>query len=95
MNLKKQNLDFMKYQKKTLNLCIDAVYKSKIFNNIYYLNKKSFKKIKDTSFDYAILEKSKKINGIKLNISWSDLGSWKEILNIFITPADCLASLSL
>ena len=54
------------------------------FKNIYYLNKKSFKKIKDISFDYAILEKSKNINGIKLNIPWSDLGNWKEISNIFL-----------
>ena len=59
------------------------MHKSKVFNNVYYLEKKSFKKIKDKSFDYAILEKSKNINGIKLNISWSDLGSWKEIANIF------------
>jgi mannose-1-phosphate guanylyltransferase/mannose-6-phosphate isomerase len=51
--------------------------------NVYYLNKSSFKKIHEISFDYAILEKSKNINGIKLNIPWSDLGSWKEISNIF------------
>ncbi len=29
------------------------------------------------------MEKSKNINGIKLNIPWSDLGSWKEISKIF------------
>ena len=75
--------NFIKYQSKTLKLCIDAVHKSKVSNNVYYLEKKSFKKIHDESFDYAILEKSKNINGIKLNISWSDLGSWKEIANIF------------
>ena len=75
--------NFKKYQSKTLKLCIDAVHKSKISNNVYYLEKKSFKKIHDESFDYAILEKSKNINGIKLNIPWSDLGSWKEIANIF------------
>ena len=50
---------------------------------MYYLDKKPFKKIQEQSFDYAILEKSKNVNGIKLNISWSDLGSWKEISNIF------------
>ena len=37
----------------------------------------------DKSFDYAILEKSKDINAIKLNIPWTDLGSWKEITNLF------------
>tara|TARA_B100000686_G_C16740133_1_gene946071 strand:+ start:403 stop:1608 length:1206 start_codon:yes stop_codon:yes gene_type:complete len=75
--------NFKKYQNKTLNLCIQALYDSKFSKNVYYLNKKIFKKIKEKSFDYAILEKSKNINGIKLNISWSDLGSWKEISNIF------------
>ncbi len=75
--------NFIKYQSKTLKLCIDAVHKSKVYNNVYYLEKKSFKKIRDESFDYAILEKSKNINAIKLNIPWSDLGSWKEIANIF------------
>ena len=75
--------NFKKYQFKTLNLCIHSINKSKISKNIYYLNKKSYKKIQEKSFDLAILEKSKNINAIKLNISWSDLGSWKEISNIF------------
>ena len=30
-----------------------------------------------------ILEKTKKINAIKLNIPWSDLGSWKEICKMY------------
>ena len=47
---------------------------------IFY-QKNHFKKIIEKSFDYAILEKSKNINAIKLNIPWSDLGSWKEISN--------------
>ena len=45
--------------------------------------KKAFDKIKAKSFDYAILEKSKKINAIKLEIPWSDLGSWKEICKMY------------
>jgi len=75
--------NFKKYQPIILKLCTRSIYKSKIYKNVYYLNKASFKKIKEKSFDYAILEKSKNINGIKLNIPWSDLGSWKEISNIF------------
>lgn len=75
--------NFIKYQPKTFKLCIEAVHKSKVSNNVHYLEKKSFRKIRDESFDYAILEKSKNINAIKLNIPWSDLGSWKEIVNIF------------
>tara|TARA_Y100000590_G_scaffold370482_1_gene432331 strand:+ start:1744 stop:2949 length:1206 start_codon:yes stop_codon:yes gene_type:complete len=75
--------NFIKYNQKTLDLCIDSLFKSKVRRNIYYLSKKFFKKIKEQSFDYAILEKSKNINAIKLNIPWSDLGSWKEISYIF------------
>jgi mannose-1-phosphate guanylyltransferase/mannose-6-phosphate isomerase len=75
--------NFKKYQSKTLNLCIHSINKSKISKNVYYLNKKSYKKIQEKSFDLAILEKSRNINAIKLNIPWSDLGSWKEISNIF------------
>ena len=75
--------NFKKYQFKTFMLCIHSLNRSKKSKNVYYLNKKSFKKIQEKSFDYAILEKSKNINGIKLNIPWSDLGSWKEISNIF------------
>ena len=75
--------NFQKYQTKTLNLCIDSILRSKLLNNVYYLGEKSFRKIPEKSFDYAILEKSKNINGIKLNIPWSDLGSWKEISKLF------------
>ena len=75
--------NFRKYQFETLRLCVDSLNKSKTFKNIYHLDKKSFKKIQEKSFDSAILEKSRNINGIKLNITWSDLGSWKEISNIF------------
>ena len=60
-----------------------AVKKSKFKNNTYFLNKKAFTKNLSNSFDYAILEKTKNINAIKLNIPWSDLGSWKQILLMF------------
>ena len=73
----------MKYQNSTYMNCLKAVSKSKYRNNVYYLNKKSFNKSKALSFDYAILEKTKNINAIKLNMSWSDLGSWKEICKTY------------
>jgi len=74
---------FLKYQIKILKLCELSMTKSRINKNVYFLNKKAFKKIKDISFDYAILEKSKKINAIKLNIPLTDLGNWKEIWKFF------------
>ena len=75
--------NFKKYQPSIYRACSKAVSKAKFKNNVYYLNKKAFIKIPAKSFDYAILEKSKDINAINLNIPWSDLGSWKEILNIY------------
>ena len=75
--------NFRNHDPQTLKLCLNSVIKSKIFKNIYHLNKDSFAKVKNISFDYAILEKSENINAIKLDLPWSDLGSWKEITNIF------------
>ena len=75
--------NFIKYDPRTLKLCLESILKSKTSKNIYKLNKNTFSKVKNISFDYAILEKSKNINVIKLNIPWSDLGNWKEITNIF------------
>ena len=62
---------------------MSAINKSKFKNNTYYLNKKSFIKSIEKSFDYAILEKSNDINAIKLSIPWTDLGNWKEISKIY------------
>jgi len=75
--------NFKKFQKKMYVYCDNAVTRSKNYNNIYYLNKSSFKKIQPISFDFAILEKAKNVNGIKLNISLTDLGNWKEIWKFF------------
>ena len=75
--------NFRKYQLKTYKSCLKAVLKSKYSKNIYYLNKKAFIKSTPKSFDYAVLEKTKDINAIKLDIPWSDLGSWKEICKMY------------
>ena len=75
--------NFKKYQLTTYKNCLKAVLKSKFKNNTYSLDKTSFLKAKAKSFDYAILEKTNDINAIKLNIPWSDLGSWKQISKMY------------
>ena len=75
--------NFKKYQKNMYNKCLDSVANSNFKNNVHYLNKKYFKKIKEISFDYAILEKNKFINDIKLNLTLTDLGNWKEVWKYF------------
>ena len=75
--------NFKTYQPIIYKNCLNSVNKAKLKNNVYYLDKKSFIKATAKSFDYAILEKVKEINAIKLDIPWSDLGSWKEILKMY------------
>ncbi len=76
--------NFKKYQPKTYRSCLKSLNKAKFKNNTYYLNRSSFVQSAQKSFDYAILEKTKNINAIKLDIPWSDLGSWNEISKIYI-----------
>jgi len=75
--------NFKKYQPTIYKNCVNAVSKARLKDNTYYLNKASFEKATGKSFDYAILERTKNINAIKLDIPWSDLGSWKEILKMY------------
>ena len=75
--------NFKKYQPTIYKHCVKAISKARLKANTYYLNKAYFEKATAKSFDYAILEKTKDINAIKLDIPWSDLGSWKEILKMY------------
>ena len=75
--------NFKKYRPSVYKNCLKSVENAKKINKVYYLNKKWFSKATAKSFDYAILEKIRDINAIKLDIPWSDLGSWKEISKIF------------
>ena len=75
--------NFKRYEKKIYLNTLNAVKKSDLKNNMFFLKKSSFSKNTSKSFDYAILEKMKDINAIKLNLPWSDLGSWKEILLMY------------
>ena len=75
--------NYKKFQPKIYYNCLKSFINSKKTKNIYVLNKNSYAKIISKSFDYAILEKTSKIYAIKLNITWSDLGSWKEICKMY------------
>ena len=75
--------NFKKYRPSMYKNCLKSVENAKKINKVYYLNKKWFSKATAKSFDYAILEKTRDINAIKLDIPWSDLGSWSEISRVF------------
>ena len=74
---------FLNKQRSLFNQCLNSVNNSIYKNNLVFLDRKSFNKIKPISFDYAILEKIKNIKSIKLISNWSDLGSWKAINTLF------------
>ena len=67
--------NFKKHQPIIYKNCVNSIKKAKLKNNTYYLNKASFIKATAKSFDYAILEKTKKINGIKLDRKSTRLNS--------------------
>ena len=75
--------NFKKYQSKIYKNTLLSIKKGRFKNNILFLNKSFFIKNLSKSFDRAILEKTKDTFAIKINIPWSDLGSWKEILLMF------------
>ena len=75
--------NFKKYQPNIYRNCNKAVTKAKYKSNVYYLNKQAFNKSIAKSFDYAVLEKAKEINAIKLDIPWSDFGNWREISKFY------------
>ena len=77
--------NYKKFQPIIYNNCLKSINKSKKIKSIYILNKSFYAKARNISFDYAILEKINKINAIKLDIPWSDLGSWKEICKMYET----------
>ena len=53
--------NFKKYQPNIYKNCLKSVSKAKLKNNTYHLNKASFSKVAEKSFDYAILEKRNKL----------------------------------
>ncbi len=75
--------NFKKFESKTLKNCYLSISKARSKGNVIKLNKSYFLKSPKISFDIAILEKCTDINCIALNIPWTDLGNWKEILKVF------------
>jgi mannose-1-phosphate guanylyltransferase/mannose-6-phosphate isomerase len=48
--------NFKNYQPNIYKNCLKSVSKAKLKNNTYYLNKVSFSKVTEKSFDYAIFQ---------------------------------------
>ena len=66
---------YKKFDQRTMNLVKDSYEKAK--KDLFFLriDEKKWKKLKNVSLDYAIIEKHKKINMIPFEEKWSDIGS--------------------
>jgi len=60
-----------------LRLCIPEIYQ--LFNQPLEDMIATFPKMPDISIDYAVMEKSKKVVAIPMDIYWSDIGSWDSL----------------
>lgn len=58
--------------------------KSKLVGNEFFIDEEEFSKIDEISIDYALIEKLNSTNlfTVSMNITWSDLGSFKSIYDI-------------
>jgi mannose-1-phosphate guanylyltransferase len=62
--------------------CRKCLSESKKDLDFLRLNKEQFKKCKNISIDYAVLEKTKKAFVLPLNCGWNDIGSWESLWEI-------------
>tara|TARA_B110000503_G_scaffold141104_1_gene233693 strand:- start:262 stop:1662 length:1401 start_codon:yes stop_codon:yes gene_type:complete len=74
----------IKYHASNIAFECDKVFKKRkvdLINKTINFDTDLFSNIFSDSIDYAILENESKIKCIKLNIKWSDLGSWDKFLD--------------
>ncbi len=59
-------------------ICFDASV-TRSNDNIFNIDAENFQNVRDSSIDYAVMEKSNKVSVVPCNIGWSDIGSWNAI----------------
>jgi len=63
-----------------LRLCAPEIYQ--LFDHPLEAMIANFHKMPDISIDYAVMEKSKKVVAIPMDIYWSDIGSWDSLYDV-------------
>jgi len=82
LNNKKLIEDYMNYQPKIFSIC------KKILNNLdkdldfIKTSERLLKRLPVISFDEAILEKTKNLSMMKLDLLWRDLGTWGSLIKL-------------
>lgn len=61
-------------------MCIESRQNSTIQDNLVYLKEKDFAQINPISFDYMIMQETKKALMIEATFDWVDIGTWNGIL---------------
>ena len=68
--------ELKKYEPKIFNATIDAVQEGVSDSSFYWLDKKAFESSPSLSIDYAIMEQTALSAVVKVDMGWSDVGSW-------------------
>ncbi len=55
---------------------------NKVTDNIPSFPMMEYDRMPNISVDYSIMEKTKKLAAVKLNTSWTDIGSWESVFDI-------------
>lgn len=74
--------DFEKYQPKILEISLKIIKRLKKDLQFLDTSKDLMNKLPEISFDNAILEKNNNIKMMKFEQDWTDLGSWKSLMEI-------------
>lgn len=74
--------EFEKYAPDVLLAATHAVNEGEIDLGFFRLQKERFEASPQTSIDYAVIEKTKKISVVRGRFGWSDIGSWDAIWEI-------------
>ena len=77
-------IDTIKNYEKDISSKCDTLWENRLIENkITFFNEKLFEKIRAKSIDYTLMENSNKIIMYKLDVGWSDIGSWDNFFKTY------------
>jgi len=68
--------ELKRYEPEMDAICAEAMAKAKRDSDFVRLDSESFKRVKNESIDYAVMEKTDKAALVVLDAGWDDIGSW-------------------